>query len=133
SCKGLAAVWNLIYEPSPTHLHIIGSMQKIPLSCITIATARSSYHLTGGDLHRKAEMVFKGTPFSSPDLRKALLIAEGREITLVKDQAWDPKSSIWKRYQHIDKMECLAMGVLTHLTKLYENTEKKKMPYVSSM
>lgn len=61
------------------------------------AAVGGPYHLTGGDRGRKAERGFNGTPFPSPGLRKAVLIPEGREMTLVKDIARDPKNCACKR------------------------------------
>lgn len=86
-----------------SHCALLCSEAELP--CVIRRRAKSSYHLTEGNLCRKAERVFRGTPFSSPDLRKALLVTEGREITLVKDNTWDSKSSACKRYQHVDKMD----------------------------
>lgn len=79
------------------------------LSSAIIAAVEGPYHLAGGDCGRKAERGFNGTPFSSPDLRKTLLIPERREMTLVKDITRDPKNSAWKRQWHMDEMEHLAM------------------------
>lgn len=56
---------------------------------------------------QEGRKVCRGTPFSSPDLRKALLTAE---MTLAKDNTWDSRSSACQTYQHMDKMECFAIS-----------------------
>lgn len=54
---------------------------------------------------QEGRKVCRGTPFSSPDLRKVLLMDE---ITLAKDNTWDSKSSAFQTQQHMDKIEGFA-------------------------
>lgn len=80
---------------------------------------------------QEGRKVCRSTPFSSPDLRKALLMAE---MPLEKDNTWDSKSGACQIYQHMDKLECFAIDWDFYISNWNMcNWREKEMLNVSSM